>query len=479
MMSTSNENGRLIRIGKKVFFSAFTILFLLILVSILLTYIIPKGTYGTVIVNGEETVDYGKYIPLEDENGIGVIRGLLSPFLNLGTSDGLTVIVLSVFLLSVSGVFQAMNDFGGIRAIVVRIVRAAQRSRKVLVSITALTFMVFGAFLGLFEEMLTLLPITAVLMVSMGYDSFVGFLVSVGACGFGFASAITNPFTVLFASDIIGVSPLLHVWYRIVIFAVMYMLLLGFIFLYIKKIRKDPASSLTFEQDRQIRQDIFRAGEIPNEKKIFVSCLTFLLGALACIILCTVLPFLRDYTVVVLTVYFLFFGLLTAMIATEFHCKDTFRSFLKGVLSALPSILFVLMAASVKYILTEGHILPTISNGISRLVAARNIYQVALILFGIVLILEFFISSSTAKAMAVMSVLSVLPVGLTKQMEVLIYTFGDGYTNLLFPTSPVLLIGLSMIGVPYLRWVRKSLPLFAATFLLVIAFIFIGIRIGY
>ena len=257
------------------------------------------------------------------------------------------------------------------------------------------------------------------------------------------------------------------------------MLLLGFIFLYIKKIRKDPASSLTFEQDRQIRQDIFRAGEIPNEKKIFVSCLTFLLGALACIILCTVLPFLRDYTVVVLTVYFLFFGLLTAMIATEFHCKDTFRSFLKGVLSALPSILFVLMAASVKYILTEGHILPTISNGISRLVAARNIYQVALILFGIVLILEFFISSSTAKAMAVMSVLSVLPVGLTKQMEVLIYTFGDGYTNLLFPTSPVLLIGLSMIGVPYLRWVRKSLPLFAATFLLVIAFIFIGIRIGY
>ena len=54
MMSTSNENGRLIRIGKKVFFSAFTILFLLILVSILLTYIIPKGTYGTVIVNGGE-----------------------------------------------------------------------------------------------------------------------------------------------------------------------------------------------------------------------------------------------------------------------------------------------------------------------------------------------------------------------------------------------------------------------------------------
>ena len=97
----------------------------------------------------------------------------------------------------------------------------------------------------------------------------------------------------------------------------------------------------------------------------------------------------------------------------------------------------------------------------------------------IILVLEFFISSSTAKAIFVMGILSILSLGLSKEMIVLIYTFGDGYTNLLFPTSPVLLIGLSMIGVSYFKWLKKSIPFFLITFALVIAFIFLGIVIGY
>ena len=81
--------------------------------------------------------------------------------------------------------------------------------------------------------------------------------------------------------------------------------------------------------------------------------------------------------------------------------------------------------------------------------------------------------------MVVMSILSVITIGLTKETSVLIYTFADGYTNLLFPTSPVLLIGLSMIEVSYFKWVKKSLPLFAVTTLLVIGFIALAILIGY
>jgi uncharacterized ion transporter superfamily protein YfcC len=78
-----------------------------------------------------------------------------------------------------------------------------------------------------------------------------------------------------------------------------------------------------------------------------------------------------------------------------------------------------------------------------------------------------------------MGMLAVVNVGLSKQMLVLIYTFADGYTNVLFPTSPVLLISLSMIKVDYFKWVKKSLPLFLATLVLVILFMFIGIVTGY
>ena len=77
------------------------------------------------------------------------------------------------------------------------------------------------------------------------------------------------------------------------------------------------------------------------------------------------------------------------------------------------------------------------------------------------------------------SFLAVVNVGLSKSMMVLLYTFADGYTNVLFPTSPVLLISLSMIEVDYIKWIRKSLPLFAVNSIMVILFIGLGIIIGY
>ena len=97
----------------------------------------------------------------------------------------------------------------------------------------------------------------------------------------------------------------------------------------------------------------------------------------------------------------------------------------------------------------------------------------------IVLLLEFFISSSTAKAILVMGLLAMVSTGLSKQMLVLLYTFGDGYTNVIFPTSPVLLISLSMIEVDYFTWVKKSLPLFLVNLILVVGFIILGVAVGY
>jgi uncharacterized ion transporter superfamily protein YfcC len=109
----------------------------------------------------------------------------------------------------------------------------------------------------------------------------------------------------------------------------------------------------------------------------------------------------------------------------------------------------------------------------------KNIFLIALIVYAIVLVMEFFISSSTAKAILIMGLLSTVNLGLSNQMSVLIYTFADGYTNMLFPTSPVLLISLSMIGIDYFKWVKKSVPLFALNLALVVAFLALGIAFGY
>ncbi|MCR5458051.1 MAG: hypothetical protein K6F14_08235 [Clostridiales bacterium] len=471
------RSDKLINISKSTFISVLVLLFLLIVASTVLTYVIPKGEFGVTIVDGKEETDYLQYNQLPDESGLPVWKGILAPILVIGSGDGISLIMLSVFLLVIAGAFQAMNDDGGIKVIVQRIIRKFRNSRFLLLSIIALVFMLFGSLLGLFEEMLTLLPIIAILSVRLGYDSFTGFLVSIVACGFGFSSAITNPFTVLFASKIIDVNPMTNVWYRIVIFVVMYALIEFAIFLYTKKISKYPEKSFTYESDANLRNSGIEEDEVTNERKILITHLVFFAVILVVIISFSALDSLRDYTVVALTVAFLIGGILSSLISTGFDFKSSMKSFGKGVLSALPSIAFIFMASSIKYIFVEGKILPTITNTINLLTQNNSPYVLAAILFGIILVLEFFISSSTAKAVFVMSILGVLNLGITKEMLVLIYTFADGYTNLLFPTSPVLLIGLSMIGFSYFKWVKKSWPFFVITFILVLGFIALGILI--
>ena len=472
----NTKNNKLINISKKTFIGVAILLFALMIVAIVLTYTLPKGQFGT-FENGE--TDYTTFIDLGREGGINIFKGIFSPFLLLGADGGITIIMLCIFLLVIAGVFQAMNDNNGIKVIVNRVVNRFKNRKFLLLCVISLIFMAFGAFLGLFEEILTLLPIIAILTLSLGYDSFTGFLVSIVACGFGFSSALTNPFTVVFASNLIGVNPFIKIWFRIIIFIVMYGLVVLAVFLYTRRIKKKPEASLTYERDMKFRDEVFVKEEIPNEKKIFICYVSFFASALVTIIICSAIAALRDYTVVALIAIFLIGGLLVSLIASDWNFKKTFVSFGKGALSVVPTLLFILMASSIKYILAEGKVLPTVVYSINNAVAGKNIYAIAFLLFAIVLGLEFFISSSTAKAVFVMSILGVLTLGLTKETLVLIYTFADGYTNLLFPTSPVLLIGLSMMEVSYFKWLKKSWPLFIVTFSLVALFLVLAIAIGF
>lgn len=470
------KNSKLINISKKTFIAVAILLFLLMVAAVVMTYVLPKGEF---FVNAEGVVDYTHFINLGRNGGIPIWKGILSPFLLLGADGGITIIMLCIFLVVIASVFQAMNDNNGIKVIVERIIKRFKNKKFLLLCVVAFIFMVFGAFLGLFEEMLTLLPIIAILTLSLGYDSFTGFLVCIVACGFGFSSAITNPFTVVFASNLIGVNPFIKIWFRIIIFLVMYGLMVLTVFLYTRRIKKKPEASLTYERDLNLRDEVFSTEEIHNEKKIFISYVSFFALALTSIIVCSSISAIRDYIVVVLIAVFLIAGTLVSLIASDWNFKKTFKSMGKGALSVLPTLLFILMASSIKYILVEGKVLDTIIHSINNVVEGRNIFGLTFILFAIVIVLEFFISSSTAKAVFIMSILGVLSLGLTPETIVLIYTLADGYTNLLFPTSPVLLIGLSMMEVSYFKWLKKSWPLFIITFSLVALFLVLAIVVGF
>ena len=469
----------LVDLSARTFLQVVALLLALMLASIALTYVVPKGSFA---VNPDGSVDYLAYRRLEGASGIAWYKGLLAPILVFFSPSGLALLMLSLFLLVIFGAFQVMNDVGGVRALVGAVSRRFRKRRNLLLCAITLFFMCFGAFLGQFEEMLTMLPVVSALCVLTGLDSFTGFLTSVIASGFGFASAITNPFTVLLASRLIGVNPMEHILYRVLIFAVMYLLLLAFIFLYVRRLEKDPSRSLTFAHDEKLRAA--NAAELAADqgeasaRRMRVSYVAFLLACLGLLIACSASSALRDLTVPVLIVYFLIFGIAVGMVASR-SVKPVFASFMRGVCGALPTIVFIALAASIKYIFDEGAIMPTIVHSINALAEGKSPFVIALILYAIILALEFFISSSTAKAILVMGMLAVVNVGLSKPMLVLIYTFADGYTNVLFPTSPVLLIGLSMIEVDYFKWLKKSAPLFLANFALVVLFLLLGVAAGY
>ena len=466
----------LINISQKTFIQVVLLLLALMAVAILMTNFVPRGEFGTL---PDGSPDYLTYIPRGDLGGIPLWQGLLAPVLVFFSSDGLTLLMLSLFLITISAAFQVMNDVGGIRALIGALSRRFRTRRNLLLVLISFLFYCFGSFLGLFEEMLTMFPIVASLCVLLGLDSFTGFICTILSCGFGFASAITNPFTVLLASQIIGVNPMAKIWFRVLVFALMFPLLMAFLFRYIRRIEKDPAASLTRRHDEALRESAEDEGDEPEgQSRVRRTYTVFLLGALALIIGSSLSEALRGYSVPILIAYFLFGGIAAGFIATR-GLKLVLKSFGGGLVSVLPTIVFIAMAASIKYIFDRGAILPTIVHQINVLAEGRSPLSVAPIIYLIVLALEFFISSSTAKAILVMGLLSVVNVGLSKSMMVLLYTFADGYTNVLFPTSPVLLISLSMIEMDYFAWIKKSAPLFLANFLLVLAFIAFGVVIGY
>ena len=476
----NRQKGRtLISVSKKTFLQVTALLLLLLAVSIILTFVVPKGEFGSL---PDGSTDYTSYVRRDDLGGIPLWQGILAPILVFFSSDGLTLIMLSLFLFVLSAVFQVMNDVGGIRSLVDAVAGRFSGRRKLLLVLMSFLFYCFGAFLGLFEEMLAMLPIVAVLCLRVGFDSFTGFLCSILACGFGFAGAITNPFTVLLASEIIGTNPMEHIGFRFLIFFVMFALLQAFLFAYVRRLEKDPASSLTAVHDAEARQAEEETSPFGDdrqrEKKSGCICALFLLGALLLIITAALIPALRGYTVVLLIAYFLLFGLLAGTAACG-SFRFVGKSFLRGLTAAIPTLVFIALSASIKYVFEKGAILPTIVNLINLQIEGHSPVTVALVIYVIVLLLEFFISSSTAKAILVMGLLAMVNTGLSKQMLVLLYTFGDGYTNVIFPTSPVLLIGLSMVRLDYFTWIRKSALFFALNFLLVIGFIVLGVVIGY
>ena len=457
-------------INVRSFITALIIIFALMVFTYVLTFFIPGGEFariedagGNLIINTD--VGYRSV-----EGGISFWRWLLSPILVLGSSDSVTLIAVIVFLLVIGGIFSALNSCGLMRYMLKRIVQRFGDSRYTLMAVVVLFFMAMGSFIGSFEECVPLVPIVTAMAVSLGWDALTGLSMILLAAGSGFAAGVFNPFTVGVAQTLAGLPMFSGVGLRALSFVLIYALLLTFIRHHAKKVDRGVDTV-------ELLRDFQREKSMDRGLTVFAS----ILGAGILIVLSSsVITAIQDYTLIIVAVMFLVAGIIAARTAGMSR-SELWRMFLSGVKDISPAVIMILMASSVKYTLVESKILDTLLLYAVSLVSVVPKTVVILIIYLVVLVMNFFVASGSAKAFLLIPL--IMPIaqlfGVSPQLCIVAYAFGDGFSNVFYPTNPVLLISLGLTDTSYGEWAGWTWKFQLTNILLTSGILMLGLAIGY
>ena len=442
-MNKENEKKGL-NISVKSFITAIVVIFILMVLTYGLTFVVPEG-------------------------GISFWKWILSPILVLGSEDNVSLIAVLIFLLVIGGVFNCLDKCGLMKYMLDKITYRFGKERYKLLAFISLFFMAMGSFVGSFEESVPLVPIVVALAIRLGWDALVGVGMSLLAIGCGFAAGICNPFTVGVAQELAGLPMFSGMWFRMLSFVSVYVLLMGFLLHYAKRVEKPLNEAMTdirFERNQKMDEGL-------------ICFASFMCGGIVVVLSSVFITLLQDYTMIIVALTFLVAGIASSIISGMGGKLGS--TFLNGVISVLPAVLMILMANSIKYTLVEGNILDTILQTAIATAGTLPKWAVILFIYFIVLVMNFFISSGSAKAFLLMPL--IVPVaevfGISAQLCVVAYAFGDGFSNVFYPTNPVLLIGLGMADVDYGKWVKWSWKFQVMNLLLTSGLLMFGLVIGY
>lgn len=465
-------------INVKAFVTVVAILVAILLLCGSLSYFVPQGSFER---DEQGQIITGTYVQ-EDVSGIAFWRVLTAPGRVFASSDGVTILMISLFLLIMSGIFNLLEKTGGIQTFIVRIMNRLREKGRQVVYITVLMFMLFGSLFGMFEELVTLLPLMIVFMLSMKMDTMVGLGACLMAACFGFSAAITNPFSVGIASQYAGVPTSTGVWLRIVFFVLIYVSLCTFLRMYLRKLEKDPKASPTYESDLARRASLEKMdylAECDHDRAFRVYSGFFALQGVLLLAIASIRA-ISGLAIPILAGSFLIFGIAAGWIVNG-NGKNVLRWFVQGAGAMLPAVLMIAIASSIKLVMEESGIIDTIMHQVLNVLQNCSKFTAVLLIYVLILFLQLFIGSATAKIVLVMPI--VIPIakalGISPSLIILTYCMADGFTDVIMPTNPVLLIGLSMANVSYFKWVKWTWKLQLFVLSLTVLILLFGTWIGY
>ena len=350
-----------------------------------------------------------------------------------------------VFILVVGGAFWLLNATGAVEAGIQRfIVRIGKRDLLVLVALTML-FSLAGAVFGMSEETIPFVGIVVPLVVSMGYDAFMGMLVVYVASNVGFSSAFLNPFTVGIAQGMADLPLFSGMGYRIFCWAFLTLLMVVFVCFYARRTKKQTSPHAP--------------SVIPSAAKESVR-LTRRQSWVLVVLLLTVIALIVgvtcwDWYMPEITGLFLGMGIVCGIIA-GFSANRIADELIAGARDILSAALVVGFASGIIVILQDGKVVDSILHGMQEGLDGSSPVASLSAMYGIQALINFIIPSATAKAAITIPIMAPFAdmVGVSRQAMVLAFQFGDGFTNMVTPTSGVLVAALAMARIPYAKWVK-------------------------
>ena len=429
------------------------IIVFLIIVAVAATYFVPSGEFVryTDEATGRELVEAGSYT----SSGTNPVSFLQVPIVMYqGILEAADIIA---FLLIIGGAFEIVNVSGALLALCRAVAKHLKGKEFFVVPIFLALFALFGTTMGMSNEVAIFVPIGITMALSLGLDKVTGMaMVTVGAVS-GFTAGLMNPFTVGVAQDIAGVSLFSGMGYRAVLLVVMLVIDTIYILAYDRMVKKHPEKSILYGlPDQEEFQPDDGKDEKINGRQIAVLVVVF--GTLAILI----------YGLMVYQWYFeemaglfLAMGVICGLISGLSPSKiaTTFTVGAKGIAG---SALTVGFARGIQIVLTDAMVIDTIANAVAQVVNALPASVQSVGFFLAQTCVSFVITSGSGMAAVNIPLMSPVAdlIGLSRQSLVLAYQMGDGFSNLLLPTTSSLLGTLAVAKVPYGRWVKFMFPLF-------------------
>ena len=455
------------------------ILFGMVVLAQILTYIIPAGSFDRVENEaGRLQVVPGSFHVTPDAPSV-------SPFASLTAIpkgfSGAHEIIFFVFI--IGGTFAVLRETGTLEAGMGALLRRWGNRPFWLVAGGTTLFALGSSTVGFGEEYYPFVPVLVSLCLALGYDRLTAIAIVMIGYGAGFGAALINPFTTLIAQDIAGLEPGSGLWYRLVLFGVFVPIGIHHVWSYAKKVGLDPAASLVADvpvpegavipsgQDSQALSD--QAPMTTTQRLIMTAV------GLSMIVLVFGMS-MWHWGLYEMQGVFVALTLIIAVIA-RMSPNRTAAEFSVGAGSLTSVALLIGVARAIQVVLDEGGVVDTMVYGISLPIEQLPGAVSAVGMFFVQSLANFFIPSGSGQAFVTMPIMAPLAdiVGVGRQVAVLAFQFGDGFSNILIPTQYVLVGILAMAGVPYDRWLRFILPFMVKMFVAGSIALAVAVFIGY